>query len=126
MSASPFLAKANEALKAAQILLDQGCADSAANRAYYASFHAARAALIAAGVSSAGRFWSHEAVPGGLSQLVHRRKRYPAHLVGDLAGLLDVRLVADYREETVSLREARRSVKTAAAFVSIIDAGIQP
>ena len=69
MSLPPFLEKAQEALKAAQALLGLDCFGSAANRAYYAAFHATRAALVAAELSSEDRKWSHEALQGKLGQL---------------------------------------------------------
>lgn len=51
MTAHDLLAKAEQALMSAQVLLNtQGDADGACNRAYYAMFGAARAALLAAGV----------------------------------------------------------------------------
>jgi uncharacterized protein (UPF0332 family) len=123
--ATPFLEKAQEALRAARILLEQGCPNSAANRAYYAAFHVSRAALVAAGISSPDRAWSHEAIPGGLSQLIHRKKVYPAHLLRDLWLLLEVRLVADYRPHQVSSREASRVVKKAELFVVCVAREIQ-
>lgn len=122
---SPFLDKAREALKAAQILLEQGCPNSASNRAYYAAFHVSRAALVAAGISSPDRAWSHEAIRGGLSQLIHRKKVYPAHLLRDLFLLLEVRLMADYRSHKVSSREADRVVKKAEQFVACVAREIQ-
>ncbi|MGD9522152.1 MAG: HEPN domain-containing protein, partial [Tepidiphilus sp.] len=43
------MAKARRAVLSAKVLLDAGDADGACNRAYYAMFDAARAALIASG-----------------------------------------------------------------------------
>lgn len=47
MTAGEFMAKAERAVISARILLDAGDADGACNRAYYAMFDAARAALLA-------------------------------------------------------------------------------
>ena len=47
-------AKAQAASQSAQVLLDRGDTDGAVNRAYYAVFSAARAALAAAMTSSSG------------------------------------------------------------------------
>ncbi len=44
MNATELMAKANQALASAKLLLDTGDADGACNRAYYAMFDAARAA----------------------------------------------------------------------------------
>ena len=45
-----LMAKADKASSSARALLDLGDVDGAANRAYYAMFDAARAALLASGV----------------------------------------------------------------------------
>lgn len=47
MNATALLHKANTALSSARLLLQSGDADGACNRAYYAMFDAARAALMA-------------------------------------------------------------------------------
>lgn len=44
------MAKAMQAAASAKVLLDAGDTDGACNRAYYAMFDAARAALLASGV----------------------------------------------------------------------------
>ena len=49
MSADDLLGKAERALASARLLLDAGDTDGACNRAYYAMFDAARAALLASG-----------------------------------------------------------------------------
>lgn len=120
MEEPPFLAKAREAMRAAQLLLEDGCTTSATNRSYYAVFHAARAALVAAGESAADHRWSHEAIQGGFSRLIHRRKIYPAHLGTDLPWLRGVRDLADYGLELISSRMARDAVKRAGRFVELV------
>lgn len=49
MKASDLMAKAIQAAASAKVLLDTGDMDGACNRAYYAMFDAARAALLASG-----------------------------------------------------------------------------
>ena len=49
MTAQDLLAKAIRAAASAKVLLDTGDADGACNRAYYAMYDAARAALLASG-----------------------------------------------------------------------------
>lgn len=118
MSERPFLAKAEEAANAAEAMLESNLLDSAASRAYYAVFHAARAAVVAAGLSGPDRNWSHEAIQGGFAQLTHRRKIYSSQLLSDLPHLLTVRLLADYAVESVSSKQARIVVKKAREFVT--------
>lgn len=49
MKADDLMSKAVQAAASAKILLDTGDVDGACNRAYYAMFDAARAALLASG-----------------------------------------------------------------------------
>ena len=49
MKAQGLMAKAMQAAASAKVLLDTGDSDGACNRAYYAMFDAARAALLASG-----------------------------------------------------------------------------
>ena len=120
MSRPPFLSKAEDAATAAQALFEKNLLDCAASRAYYSVFHAARAALIAAGVSTPARGWSHEAIQGGFAQLTHRRKLYSSELLSDLPQLLNLRLLADYAAESVSSRQADNAVKRAKRFVAAV------
>ena len=55
MSVTEFLRKADFALEAAKRDLAAGDFDGAANRLYYAMFHAARAALLSIGQPARGR-----------------------------------------------------------------------
>lgn len=126
MSATTFLEKADESLKSAQVLIAQGCANSAANRCYYAAFHATRAALINGGVGAADKRWSHEGIQGDLSRLTRQKKVYPAHLLADLSSLRDLRDVADYKSQMVSLKAARGAVKMTEDFVGAVKKVVQP
>ena len=75
--------------------------NSAASRAYYAMFQAAHVALEAAGVARAQ--WSHPALQAAFtSELVNRRKAYPAALRDHLSIGLGVRQAADYGRTGVS------------------------
>jgi uncharacterized protein (UPF0332 family) len=55
VSAAEFLKKAENALASARRDFDAGGSDGAANRLYYAMFHAARAALESIGVPPRGQ-----------------------------------------------------------------------
>jgi uncharacterized protein (UPF0332 family) len=58
VKAEDLMAKAVQAVASAKVLLDTGDADGACNRACYALFDAARAALLALGHDwSYGRNW---------------------------------------------------------------------
>ena len=117
-----LIERAQESLRASQICLDEDLVNSAASRAYYAMFQAAQAALELAGI--ARRQWSHATVQAAFtSQLIHRRKIYPATLRSDLPTGFSVRRTADYEDAGVSRPLAHRIVRRAAVFVSTIQGG---
>lgn len=113
--------RARESLKAAQLCLQEGLVNSAASRAYYAMFQAAQVALAAVGIPP-GREWSHHRLQGVfVSELIHRRKIYPAVFRDYLSSGLRVRHVADYGREGVSRKTAQRLVHRAASFVTAVE-----
>ena len=114
------LERARESLSAATLCLQEGYENSAASRAYYAMFQAAQVALEHAG---AGRMvWSHHGLQAAFTtELIHRRKRYPAFLRNYLMSGLEIRQVADYGYTGVSRKVAQRLVHRAAAFVAAIE-----
>lgn len=126
MAEKLFLAKAQDALRAAQLLLHHGQPNSVANRAYYAAFHAARAALIRFNISAASRRWPHDALQSAFSQLIRSKKLEPAHLKGHLPEMLAVRELADYGLEMVSSRVAKDAVRRAAELVAAVEKKISP
>jgi uncharacterized protein (UPF0332 family) len=114
-----FLSKARESLASAEADLKGGRFNSAANRAYYATFQAAVAALIEQGVAPRGASWDHKFVISEFSgKLVRRRKLMAAQFVGVLDSLLTARLRADYRANSIRTKTARRSTKEARGFVT--------
>ena len=95
------LARAREALVAAQICLQQQLYHSATSRAYYAMFWAAQMALAHVGVRHVE--WSHPALQASFVQeLIRTRKRYAAQLGQYVNRALQLRLDADYRLKGVS------------------------
>src|SRR5215211_4291407 len=63
MDVERYLAKAEQFLAGAQLAVDHGQYNNAANRAYYAAFQAAIAALRTAGVEPpTPRYWGHDFV----------------------------------------------------------------
>lgn len=111
------LKKAEECLTVAQRCLQEGWYDSAVNRSYYAMFQAARAALAAAGFRRP--WWRHGSLQAAFStELVRRRKLYPAHFVPYLADAMALRHMADYSDSQAPRREATRMVRCATEFLS--------
>ncbi len=114
------LDRAQESLKAAQLCLQEGLANSAVSRAYYAMFQAAQVAMKIAG--SPRDEWSHAGLQSAfVKELIHQRKIYPAVFRDYLSSGLRMRHVADYRREGVSRKTAHRLVHRAASFVTAVE-----
>jgi uncharacterized protein (UPF0332 family) len=96
--ARAYMAKAAESLASAQTDFTAARYNSCANRAYYACFQAAIAALLSAGVQPANPRgeWSHEFVQSQFNGLlINRRKLYPVSLRRVLRDTMEVREKAD-------------------------------
>src|SRR5262245_44003432 len=103
------LDRAREALEAAAVCLERRLYQSATSRAYYAMFWAAQAALAHRGIRRSE--WSHPALQASfVTELIRRRKRYPALLGQRLNRGLQLRLDADYRLKGVSQSQATQVV----------------
>ena len=118
-----YMERASESLAGADSEVANGRYNNAANRAYYACFQAAIAALRWAGVTPrrASGEWSHAFVPAQFDgELINRRKLYPPELRGTLSLNQILRTKADYHEARVSHTEASRALRRARAFVEAI------
>lgn len=111
--------KAQKALSSAQLLLDAGDTDGATNRAYYAMFDAAIAALSWVGVG--GREQSHHKTHGGLigsfGQHLVQTGHLPAEFGRSFNRVQDLRQTADYLAEPVPPDKAKWAIQEAAMFV---------
>lgn len=122
-TSAAFLAKAAESLAGATSELVNGRYNNVANRAYYAAFQAAIAALDLAGIRAPNEkdYWRHSFVNGQFTGLlINRRKRYPPSLRDTLSVLLRVREQADYRQSPVTATQADRMVRRAREFVTVV------
>ena len=113
-----LMSKAVRACASARALFDLNDVDGACNRAYYAMFDAARAALLASGApveSDIGR--THSGLITAFSQ--HLVKNGP--ITKEMGRLLkraeETRLIADYKGDSVELADAREMVEQAEMFV---------
>ncbi len=114
-----FLEKAKENLKMAQISFEHECYNSCANRAYYAAFQAAIAALCDKGISK-GKF-EHKWVQAEFSEkLIKRQKVYPGKLKSYLMEMQFLRNTADYQHEPVSRKDASDQLRKAAEMIGFI------
>lgn len=121
MTPAELMAKASRALASAQLLLDSSDVDGACNRAYYAMFDAARAALL----------WVHAPVPAevarthsGLITAFSLHVVKPGLVAIDHGRALnkveDLRLIADYRGDPVTVENAAWALEQAQAFLAAI------
>ena len=100
--------------------MEAGLVNSAASRAYYAMFQAAQVALEHVGVTRAS--WSHPGLQAAFTtELINRRKLYPATFRDYLSSGLSVRHAADYGRSGVSRKIAQRLVRRATLFVGTVE-----
>lgn len=118
-----YLIKARESLAGAEREFVAGAYNNSANRAYYACFQAAIAALVAAGFgpNPGDQRWRHQAVQSLFNDhLVARRKLFPAELRSTLGDGVRLRNTADYGDSPVTAVQATRLLRRARAFVAAI------
>jgi len=113
-----FFARAQENLADAEAAYEAERYNASANRAYYAAFHAAIAALIHFGhVPNI----DHAPVRAGFSKhLINEKKIFPASMTNMLKLIMEVRSEADYAEVGVSRKTSQRQLKMAKQFVETV------
>jgi uncharacterized protein (UPF0332 family) len=121
VKSSVFMNKAQSALRAARLLLDNGYADDACNRAYYAMFDGARAALLVVGAPvQAEEARTHRGLISAFGQYVVKPGRLPAGFGKALNRAHEVRLLADYSGEPVEIEQAAELVHGATEFITAV------
>lgn len=114
-----FLKKAQDNLTLARYCLENGYYDASANRAYYAAFQAAIAALSAQGITN--EKYEHKWVQATFNRaLIHQRKIYPSRISSALSDLLFIRNRADYLDEPLSKKKATSQFAQTEDFVGLI------
>jgi len=117
----PFLAKARESFLGAESEFANGRYNNCVNRAYYATFQAAIAALQRAGIRPRGVQWSHTFVPAQFNGvLINRRHLYPAELRTVIGHNYALRQTADYTEYAVSRTDAERTLRRTRLFLTTL------
>jgi len=123
MNAHDLLAKAFQAAASAKLLLDTGDADGACNRAYYAMFDAARAALLASGAPVEPEIAkTHNGLISAFSLHLVKAGRVSVVLGKALNRAEELRLVADYKGDPIELEDATWAVNQAQDFVQAMQA----
>ena len=101
------MSKAQRALTSARTLLQDGDNDGACNRAYYAMFDAARAALIASQASVPPEIAkTHSGLISAFSLHLVKPGRFPVALGKSFNKVEDLRLVADYKGDPIHTDDA--------------------
>lgn len=112
-----LFAKADRAARSARALLDINDTDGACDRAYYAMFDAARAALLHVGADLPR---THSGTATLFIQQLVKPGLLPKHLGRDLNRVEDLRNIADYLLQSVDDENAKDAVSRAEAFVQHI------
>jgi len=116
--ATQLMQKAARALDSARLLLDAGDTDGACNRAYYAMFDAAHAALASEADPEASR--THNGLIAAFGLRLIRTGRLPKELGRMLNRAEEVRLLADYTGGAVEPQDASELLSQAGAFVRAV------
>ena len=122
-----MMEKAEKACSASRLLLENGYSDDAVNRAYYAMFDAARAALL---VSDApielNKIRTHNGLIGAFGNYLVENGSVSREMGRLLNQTKDVRLVADYDGVFVEPEDARTIVEQAERFVAAMRKKFMP
>ena len=114
--------KARRALTSAQKLQQDDDSDGACNRAYYAMFDAARAALIASKAPVPPEIAkTHSGLISAFSLHLVKPGLFPIELGRSLNKAEDLRLVADYKGDSIGTDEAIWVVQAATEFLNEVN-----
>lgn len=120
---SAYIHKAETALSGARLLLNAGNADDACNRAYYAMFDAAHAALLALGAEAAGSpIKTHNGLVAKFGQHLVRGNYLAADHGEALNAVQRFRKIAGYSGESIRIEDAAWALERADALVVAVKA----
>ena len=121
MNSEGLLQKASTALSSAKLLLQSGDADGACNRAYYTMFDAARAALMAfQKTDEVLTIKTHSGLISSFSLQLVKPDLIDIELGKALNKVEDLRLIADYRGDAITLDDAGWAVEQAQIFLMTV------
>lgn len=127
MMAPDLMTKAARAVTSARLLLVAGDTDGACNRAYYAMFAAARAALWATRAPvEMEAVRTHSGLISAFSLQLVKTGHVPIELGRALNRAEELRLIADYKGDPVEPAQAAWAVEQAEAFVDAMRAEFLP
>ena len=120
MSNQVWLAKADRCVSSAQALFDIGDPDAACNRAYYAMFNAARAALLVAGTTELAMSKTHNGLIAAFGLHIAKPGKVSSELGRIFAQEGHRRLLSDYHGDGVSMEEAGEAIRNATRFLAAV------
>lgn len=116
--AASYMDKAERACKSARALFDLHDVDGAANRAYYAMFDAAHAALLMSGAPAREEVArTHSGLIGAFGEHLVKTGRVSTDMGRTLNRAEEIRLIADYKGDSVEVQDAQEMIERAESFV---------
>lgn len=111
-----LMARAEQGLNAARLLIDNGFLAEAVSRTYYAMFYAATALLHSEGIAVS----KHSAVIAKVGLHFAKTGRIPSHLHRLLIDMFDERQAADYSGAGFTHEQAETAYKSADEFITAV------
>jgi uncharacterized protein (UPF0332 family) len=127
LTPAALMAKAERACSSARALLDLGDVDGACNRAYYAMFDAARAALLASDAPvrpDIGK--THSGLINAFSEHLIKNGAVPKEMGRLLKRAEEIRLVADYKGDSVELSDTKEMLEQVEIFLAAMRPKVEP
>lgn len=123
MKPADFMTKAERALESGRLLFEAGDTDGACNRTYYAMFDAAKAALLATDAPpEAIDAKTHSGLIAAFSLHVVKRGFVAADHGRSFNRLHELRMIADYRGDSIEEPQIRQAIADATAFIAAVEA----
>ena len=121
MTSAELIARARRSATSAKLLFDAGDLNGACNRAYYAMFDAARAALLASNEPVKSEvIKTHSGLIAAFSLHLIKPGRIPMQYGKSLRQMDQIRLIADYSDEEVDRDTALSAIEQANHFVDAV------
>lgn len=121
MNAAELIARARRSATSANLLFDAADMNGACNRAYYAMFDAARAALLVDNESlKPESIKTHSGLIAAFSLHLIKSGRIPTHYGKSLRQADQIRLTADYSDEEIDRGTTSAAIDEANRFVEAV------
>ena len=122
---SGYVAKAREALASAQLLLGAGQLGGAANRAYYAFFHAAQAAIAHVAGINPRTVKTHNGLHRLFELHIVKAGLIEQSVASDFSSVESTRIVADYGDDPIQRDEVEAAIQRAGVFIDACEQLLQ-